>query len=67
MTGVRTMLDALTATVSVLWWRLTGSTTDGRHAAGGQHRLDRLPEHQGYADVPEKLAELLEVRGRHAA
>lgn len=67
MTGVRSAFDAITATISVLWWRLTGSVTSGRHALGGQHRLDRLPEHQGYADVPEQLAELLEVRGRHAA
>ncbi len=67
MNAIRPVLDVLAATVNVLWWRLTGGVTGGRHALGGVHRLDRLPEHQGYADMPEQLAELVETRGRHAA
>ena len=67
MNAIRSGLDALAAVIGVLVWLLTGGVTGGRHTAGGQHRLDRLSEHQGYADVPEQLAELLEVRGRHAA
>jgi hypothetical protein len=65
--GLRMLLDAVLATVSLLVWHATGSETGGRHTLGGVHRLDRQPEHQGYADWPEKLTELVEVRGRHAA
>jgi hypothetical protein len=65
--GLRMFLDALLAAVSLLVWRITGGVTGGRHALGGVHRLDRVPMHQGYADRPGLLAELVEVRGRHAA
>ena len=67
MTATRAALDALLATISLLLWRLTGGVTGGRHTLGGVHRLDRQAEHQGYADRPGQLAELVEVRGRHAA
>lgn len=67
LAGLRMLLDAILAAVSLLVWRATGSETGGRHTLGGVHRLDRQPEHQGYADWPDLLAELVEVRGRHAA
>ena len=67
MTAIRVALDALVATIGLLVWLVTGSETGGRHTLGGVHRLDRQPEHQGYADWPEQLVELVEIRGRHAA
>jgi hypothetical protein len=65
--GLRMLLDAVLAAIGLLVWRLTGGVTSGRHGAEGRHRIDRFLKHQGYADLPGQLAELVEVRGRHAA
>lgn len=65
MTPILEALQAFVSALAELLWQVFGILPPGPQ--GGRHRLDARPPHQGYADEPWHLAELVEVRGRHAA
>lgn len=69
MTTIRTAVRSLGAVGALLLWQVFGILPPGPRVPAhvGRHRLDAMPAHQGYADMPERLAELTEKRGRHTA
>ena len=69
MTAIRAAVRAFGSICALLLWHVFGILPPGPRATAhvGRHRLDAMPVHQGYADMPERLAELAEKRGRHAS
>jgi hypothetical protein len=67
-TILRAGLRSFAGGAAVLLWQFFGLLPPGPRVPVyvGRHRLDAMPVHQGYADQPERLAELVEQRGRHA-
>jgi hypothetical protein len=65
VTAILEALQAFSSAVVQLLWHLFGILPPDPNT--GRHRLAAVPAHQGYADHPELLTELVLVRGRHAA
>jgi hypothetical protein len=69
MTTIRAAVRSFGSACALLLWQVFGILPPGPRVTThvGRYRLDGMPAHQGYADMPERLAELTEKRGRHAA